>query len=415
MKRKILFIGTRPVLPMKDGRTVLINQYCSVFASRLGCDVFYACFGLKEQQPSYFSKVYSLTEPGFTEQVWHALWQAVIRRKWPLQACAVYSRKAQKELDAAVAEIKPDIIICDMIRTAPYLHGRYEGQCRKILDMDDLLSKRYERQAGQKNADDNALGQLQERLPRLVTEMVARLHMMKRLLRMEAGLMKKYERTEAKEFDRVFFCSPTDAAQYNAYAEKKALCVHTAVDADYFGERAAENYQENVIGYLGNIDISANKDSLLYLAERIMPALLAKNPALRLLVIGNCSPRTYGQFQKYDFMDFTFRVEDIRSYVKSCMAVVVPLLYGSGIKIKIIESMAMGVPVITNRYGTEGLDVSNFEQLIECAEDCEYVDAVMQLYGNAALRKRIAQNAERYVRDYHSMRTCEKELKKLIE
>ncbi len=73
---------------------------------------------------------------------------------------------------------------------------------------------------------------------------------------------------------------------------------------------------------------------------------------------------------------FTKAVDDINPYLSRCVALVAPIQYGSGIKIKIIEAMALGVPVITNQLGIEGLAVRNGIEIIVCNEPNEYVQAV---------------------------------------
>ncbi len=413
--QKILFIGTRPVWPMKDGRTVLINQYCSILATELHYRVYYACFDLKKEQPPYFSGVYGLKGPGMAEMLYHVLFKSVLSRRWPFQASVMYCRRTQKWLDQIVEQVGPQVIICDMVRTAPYLHKRYGESCRKILDMDDLLSKRYYRQAGQTELDDNVLGQFKKKLPGVVTAALSGLRIMKKLLLFEAHLMERYELQEAKEFDQLFFCSPKDREEFNRKSDRKADCIPTAVDAEYFGGMTGEGgYRKRQIGYLGNIDIAANRDSVMYLARHIMPGLLQKDPDFQLLVVGNCSPDTHSQFEKYPYMKFTFRVEDIRTYVKQCVAVVAPVPYGSGIKIKIIESMAMGVPVVTNRYGIEGLEVIGGREVMVCERDEDYLDAVWRLSEDKCLRNEIGTAGREYVLEKHSMKTCRERLEALL-
>lgn len=414
MKRKILFIGTRPIYPMKDGRTVLINQYCGQFTGSFHDEVYYACFGtLEMEQPDYLKAVYTLQEPGLWEMGKNIVFRTFLLRKWPIQASVMYSKKMQKKLDRIIDKIHPDFIFCDMARIAPYLHKRYK-ECIKILDMDDLLSKRYYRQAEMENLDDSVLGQFRDKVPALFITFVSRCNLIRRILYFEAKMMEKYELWVVKEFDISFFCSSVDMEEFNRKSLYKAGCVHVAVDLSYFHLPEKGTYDNKKIVYLGNIDIAANRDTLFYLVKRIMPKVLQKDSNYKLLVVGNCSQGTYQKFRKYHFMEFSFRVDDIRSYVQACAALVAPVQYGSGIKIKIIEAMAMGVPVITNKYGTEGLGVHRGQELIECGSDEQFVDAIIKISQNKEMRKNIAEKGRKYVERNHSLERCRRDLKEIL-
>lgn len=415
MKKKILFIGTRPIYPMKDGRTVLINQYCGQFVDYFHDEVYYACFGaLKMKQPDYLKATYALEEPGLWEMGKNIVCMTFLARKWPIQTSVMYSAKTQRKLDDIIEKVRPDYIFCDMARTAPYLHKRYGKDCVKILDMDDLLSKRYYRQAEMENLDDSVLGQIRNRIPDLFISVVAKWKLMKKLLRFEARMMEKYELQVVKEFDKVFFCSATDKEEFNRKSSYQADCVHVAVDLEYFHRPEGREYDAKTIVYLGNIDIAANRDTLFYLAEKIMCKLLKRDSAYKLLVVGNCSQETYQKFRHYHFIEFSFRVDDIRPFVQSCVALAAPIQYGSGIKIKIIEAMAMGVPVITNQYGVEGLDVHSDQELMVCETDEQFVDAIMEISGNEQRHGLIAAKGREYVEKNHSLEVCVRDLERVL-
>ncbi len=416
MKEKILFIGTRPIYPMKDGRTVLINQYCGQLADYFNYDVHYACFGLMEmKQPGYLKASYTLEEPAFWEMGKNIILKSFLFHKWPVQASVMYSKKTQRKLDNIIKKVQPSYIFCDMARTAPYLYKRYQGDCIKILDMDDLLSKRYYRQAGLENLDDSVLGQFRKKIPDLFVTVAAKFHLIRKILCFEAKMMEKYELQAVKEFDKTFFCSSTDMEEFNRKSVRKAFCVHTAVDLHYFSTAKDIVYNSKTIVYLGNIDISANRDSLTYLIEKIMSKVLQIDSAYKLLVVGNCSQETYRNFEKYHFVEFSFRVDDIRTYVQKCVALVAPLCYGSGIKIKIIEAMAMGVPVITNKYGAEGLTVRSYQEMIICDNDGQFIKAIMEISGNKELRELLSVNGRKYVEKNHSLDRCRQDMEKILE
>lgn len=418
MKTKVLFIGTRPIIPMKDGRTVLINQYCSVLTNELDCDVSYACFGLigeaeKKKQPGYFNHIYSLEEPSFIEKVKHVMWNSFIRAKWPIQASVMFSKRTKKTLDKIIYETKPDILICDMARTAEYIKNHEE--CIRILDMDDLLSKRYYRQAELKNADGNFLGQYREKIPHLIQNLMKIEKISSWILKREGDLMKKYEIGIGTYFDKIFFCSPQDMQEYNVQkVEKKAECIHVAIDEKLYFHEFAKHKENKTICYLGNIDIAANQESLNFLLEKIVPILKKYLPEIKIRVVGRCSENTLKKYEIYSDVYFTGQVEDIRPHVQECEVLVAPIQYGSGIKIKILESMALGLPVVTNILGVEGIDVKNGQEVFICETVDEYVKAILELLNNTTLQNKLVDNAKKYILYNHSWKNCVNEMKNLI-
>lgn len=398
---------------MKDGRTYLIDQYCSLMKNYLGLEVYLACFGLEKAQPDYFTEVYGLREPSIVEMGLNVVLKTFISRQWPIQTSMMYSRSTKKRLLSIIETIKPDIIICDMIRTAPYVHGVYTAT-KKILDIDDLLSKRYWRQAKLKHLDEDVLGQMKDRVPLFIIRLVKKLNLMRLMLKYEATLMEKYEKNEAKAFDEVFFCSPQDMKDFNKMSNIKAKCVHVAVDVDKFSTKKTTGYDKHLIGYIGNIDIAANKDNVRYLINNVLPEVRKINKDFRLLVIGKCSEQNYKELCVSEGVEFTLYVDDIKEYLKNCLAIVAPIQYGSGIKIKIIESMAMKIPVITNNLGIEGINVIDEHDVLICNDVKEFVDSILLLSNNSDKRNEIANNGYEYVVKNHTLQRSATDLKEVL-
>ena len=134
-----------------------------------------------------------------------------------------------------------------------------------------------------------------------------------------------------------------------------------------------------------------------------MTEIRKKNDHIRLLVIGKCSEENYKELCIEDGIEFTKYVDDIKEYAKKCLAIVAPIQYGSGIKIKIIESMAMKIPVITNNLGVEGLRAENKRDIIICDNVSDYVKSVLQLNSDKTMRNMIGNNGFEYVSTFHSM------------
>ena len=96
---------------------------------------------------------------------------------------------------------------------------------------------------------------------------------------------------------------------------------------------------------------------------------------------------------------FTGRVEDLRTCVKATEVFVSPIAYGSGIKTKILEAMAMGVPVVTNSIGAEGIDAKNGRDILISDDMEELAGMVRALLDDEKRQREIACNAQNFIKN----------------
>ena len=102
------------------------------------------------------------------------------------------------------------------------------------------------------------------------------------------------------------------------------------------------------------------------------------------------------------------KVQDIRPVIQSTQVFVAPILYGSGIKTKIVEAMAMGMPVVTNAIGAEGMDVMDGRELLLAETPDGIAQAVERLMQDETLRLELGERAQAYVRANHDWREIQK-------
>ncbi|MGJ8642177.1 MAG: glycosyltransferase [Luteolibacter sp.] len=177
--------------------------------------------------------------------------------------------------------------------------------------------------------------------------------------------------------------------------------VPTGVDAGHFAPRKEILTDGNVIGFLGSMDWMANIQAVGYFVEKIYPRIRQANPDARFVVIGRNPPGSIKNLAKNDSsITVTGSVEDVRPYLKECDLMVVPLLTGGGTRIKILEAMAMGVPVVSTTIGAEGLELVGGVDL-EIADDADgFADVTTTLLSDTERRRALADAAHaRLVRE----------------
>jgi glycosyltransferase involved in cell wall biosynthesis len=135
--------------------------------------------------------------------------------------------------------------------------------------------------------------------------------------------------------------------------------IGNGVDVKFFtGEAGGGQAERRNLVFVGSMGYHANIDAALYFAREIWPQVLRLRPDLRFLVVGSRPAPEVLELAKQPGITVTGTVEDIRPYYRQALAVVVPLRVGSGTRLKVLEAMASGVPVLSTTLGAEGLDVT---------------------------------------------------------
>ena len=405
--KKVLFVTSRLIYPVNDGRKVVLYNYCKGLSEKYNCKVrlFYLIDNDEEflEQPKFIDYIYYANTPNKLEKIKNLIIKSLILKKWPFQVSLYYSKKSKDKLEKVISEYKPDIVIADMARTAEYLKTLDSSKYNKILDMDDILSKRYERQLQNGRLGINSIGAYAKKLPSFLRRFLKSEKIMKVILCNEVNLLKKYERYIHNYFKSIIFVSPIEAEEFNKIIkENKSIDITIGVDYEYFSESVIKNKRDNLIVFLGNMFVAHNKDAIMFFIESIFPRVLKELPDSRLRIVGKCPEELKNSLSKNNNIEVTGEVEDIRYQIQEATIAVAPLTYGSGIKTKVLETMAMGVPTITNDIGIEGIDINDYlrEKIIKNNSD-ELSSTIISLLNNKSFRNDIIEAQSKYIYENH--------------
>ncbi len=149
--------------------------------------------------------------------------------------------------------------------------------------------------------------------------------------------------------------------------------------------------------YSGAPTYAPNLDAVTFFAEEILPRVRARVPDACLAVTGATEGAALGDLASTPGIVFTGWLADIRTYVATSRVCVVPLRHGGGTRLKILEAMALGTPVVATRKGAEGLDLTHGEDLLLADTAEEFADATVRLLCDDDLHARIAGHARETV------------------
>lgn len=145
--------------------------------------------------------------------------------------------------------------------------------------------------------------------------------------------------------------------------------------------------------YNGSLTYSANHDAVQWFLAEIYPRIKVHRPDVSLAVTGSTKGVDTAALALDDSVTLTGYVDDVRIPVSEAAACVVPIRQGGGTRLKILEAMALGTPVVATRKGAEGLDVVDGEHLLLADDAEDFACRTVELMSNADLRSRLAANA----------------------
>ncbi len=158
--------------------------------------------------------------------------------------------------------------------------------------------------------------------------------------------------------------------------------------------------QQRAIMFLGALDWAPNQEGIIWFVEKVWPFVLNKNAYLVFHIAGRNAP-LWLQKKLTDTRNVLFHgeVEKSSDFLETADIMVVPILSGSGMRVKIIEAMAYGKVVITTTIGAEGIPVENGKQLIVIDEPQKMAYSIIQLLEHPKSMEEIAKNAFNFVRE----------------
>jgi polysaccharide biosynthesis protein PslH len=176
------------------------------------------------------------------------------------------------------------------------------------------------------------------------------------------------------------------------------------VDGTYFAP-ANEPYDGELLTFVGRMDYFPNEQCMVEFCAEVLPLVRRQRPHARLQIVGaEPTPRVLA-LGRLPGVTVSGAVPDVRPYVQRSALTVAPLKIARGTQNKILESMAMGVPVVCSSIAGHGVDAVPGEHLLVADEYTAQADAILRVMGDGALRQRLADAGRARVLSHHNWDT----------
>ena len=211
--------------------------------------------------------------------------------------------------------------------------------------------------------------------------------------------LKNYEMSVLNKVDGIAAITYRDAAFFRGETAVPVIDIPFGVNPDEFVPQY-EVKSNPTLYHIGSMNWMPNEEGIYWFLDKVWDKVAKRNPDLQLNLAGRNMPKWLLKLKKKNVNIFG-EVPDAKEFVKNNDIAIVPLLSGSGIRIKIIESMAMGKTVITTMVGAEGIQYSEYENIIIADSPGKMVEVICKIIKEPNEAQRIGWNARRLVEDIY--------------
>ncbi|MFA8300330.1 MAG: glycosyltransferase family 4 protein [Hyphomicrobiales bacterium] len=222
--------------------------------------------------------------------------------------------------------------------------------------------------------------------------------------------LKSFELNTINEVDGIASITEKDGSYFRDKCNTPVTSISFGLDVNKF---PSDNNQIDFpsIYHLGSMNWMPNEEGIQWFLNNVWPLVLEKNDKLILYLAGREMPEWLSKSTKYKNVDIIGEVPDAINFIQNKAISIVPLLSGSGIRIKIIEAMAMGKAVVSTTIGAEGINYMQEEDLYIADKAEDFANAIIKLAESKILCSQVGEKARMLIKNDHN---SEKIIPKLI-
>lgn len=221
----------------------------------------------------------------------------------------------------------------------------------------------------------------------------------RRYLRILTSRIRKFETGFLNDYDLLVPITERDRKMLDKLGNTKPAHVsQTGIDSSMLVPNA-KNLVHPTLFHIGSLEWAPNQEGLLWFFENCWDEIQKKYPDLQFFIAGRNAPAWFQKRLNLKNVVFLGEIADAYEFINSKSIMVVPLHSGSGMRIKIIEGMALGKPIVTTAVGTEGISTTSGENIVIAEDANGFVNSIAELIENREYFNRIGKNAIEYIHE----------------
>jgi glycosyltransferase involved in cell wall biosynthesis len=309
-----------------------------------------------------------LLQRSLPKEAWFAarsLWGA------PYSVGRHFDGGVMRSLQTAIATWRPDLVYCDHLSMAEYARRLPVPFVYDAHNVEYAILQRF-------------AGTRRDPLSRAAAAV-------------EWRRVRDYEAEVCRQSRLVFVVSGVDGAELGRLAGSSVRFSTVPIAVDATVPVVQSLTAAPALMFLGGLHWPPNADALVTFVRESWPGVRAACPAATLTSVGRDDSAVADECRAAPGVRLTGWVPEIESYVAQSRVLVVPMRAGSGMRVKILEAMARGVPVVSTSVGCEGIDVESGRHLLVADEPQAFAAAVVRVLQDGALADRLRHEARALV------------------
>ncbi|MEA3495323.1 MAG: glycosyltransferase family 4 protein [Bacteroidota bacterium] len=390
---KILQLCFRMPYPLKDGGAIAMYNMTKAFWE-LGCNTTLLVPVTPkhnvsiEDLPDDFKKLAQINTVKVNSEITFAsALKNLLFSKMPYYISRYENENFRRKLIRILKEEDFDIVHIESLKEAIYVEDiRKHSKAKIVMRSHNIEYKIWERMASSTHFG-----------------------LKKIYLNILVKRLKKYEIGTLNTFDAIVPITKVDGDFFiKAGCTKPVFPTASGIEMQRFEDRK-ENPQQISLFHIGALDWMPNMEAVNWFINDIWPKINIKFPDLKFYIAGRNMPEKIKKLNKKN-IEIVGEVNSAIDFMNSKSVMIVPLLSGSGMRIKIVEGMALGKVIISTSIGAEGIEYTDEENILIADSKEEFVNRIEQLINDNAFAKKISNNAVELVKNKYDNLTIVKKL-----
>ncbi len=202
-----------------------------------------------------------------------------------------------------------------------------------------------------------------------------------------------------RKFDLVCTVSTKEKELLQSYDKRLRVTdsAPTGTDTEFYNPSLRTAVEPNSLLFVGFFKHMPNVEGILYFLREVYPLIKQRKPEVRVYIVGASPPTEVLEFKQDPSIIVTGFVDDLRDYYARAQVFIVPILRGAGVRVKIYEAMAAGIPIVSTGLGAEGIEVTDGKDLYLADTPQEFATKVLALLEDQQLQREMAAKARELV------------------